>query len=245
MKVIIKSCAPEHVGLGTGTQLALGVAKAVAAACGRSNMDVVDLARAVGRGERSAIGIHGFVHGGFLVDAGKHDSTEVGVLFARREIPDSWRVVVALTADEFAMHGAREAEAFRHLQDETPGSGVGTRLRHIVEDKALPALAARNVNDFGAAIYEFNSLVGDTFAPIQGGRYAGPRVQELVAWVRRQGIPGAGQSSWGPAVFAITGDQDQATDLVQRIRQQFGSAIRDVFVAEAMNHSATIQHFTE
>src|SRR5947209_3789685 len=43
----VERAAPEHVGLGTGTQLALGFAKALAMALGRPDWDSALLARRV------------------------------------------------------------------------------------------------------------------------------------------------------------------------------------------------------
>src|SRR5437867_3065524 len=59
-RIIVESTPPEHVGLGTGTQLGLAVAKTLAIAHGHSDWDAVELARRVGRGARSAVGVHGF-----------------------------------------------------------------------------------------------------------------------------------------------------------------------------------------
>src|SRR5207237_3971720 len=58
----VHSCAPEHVGLGSGTQLALAVARGLNLAWGVRQLDATTLAEAVGRGLRSAVGIHGFEH---------------------------------------------------------------------------------------------------------------------------------------------------------------------------------------
>ena len=66
----VDSCPPEHVGLGTGTQLSLAVAIAIAGAAGKKYIDVPEFANRLGRGQRSALGIHGFLQGGFLVEAG-------------------------------------------------------------------------------------------------------------------------------------------------------------------------------
>ncbi|MFP6770675.1 MAG: DUF447 domain-containing protein, partial [Planctomycetaceae bacterium] len=89
----ISDVIPPHAGLGSGTQLALAVARAVAGLSG-AGFGAVELAAAVGRGERSGIGIHGFEHGGFLVDAGGRPGT-VAALVARADVPDAWRVVLA------------------------------------------------------------------------------------------------------------------------------------------------------
>src|SRR6266852_1372227 len=52
--LVVERAPPEHAGLGTGTQLGLAVARALGSAAGRPDLDAVELARRVGRGERSA-----------------------------------------------------------------------------------------------------------------------------------------------------------------------------------------------
>src|SRR5205823_5114937 len=58
----VEHSAPEHAGLGTGTQLGLAVGRALARAWGL-DLDVFTVARRVGRGLRSAIGVYGFEQG--------------------------------------------------------------------------------------------------------------------------------------------------------------------------------------
>src|SRR5215212_7225850 len=87
--IIIHKAIPSHAGLGSGTQLALAVAKALAELHGIPG-GVIELANAVGRGKRSAIGTWAFDLGGFLVEGGrKPGSTEIAPLLARFEMPES------------------------------------------------------------------------------------------------------------------------------------------------------------
>src|SRR4051812_34296389 len=60
---------PSHAGFGSGTQLALSIARAYACWY-RLDLSTPTLAHWLGRGQRSGIGIHGFDHGGLLVDGG-------------------------------------------------------------------------------------------------------------------------------------------------------------------------------
>ena len=49
-----------HTGLGAGTQLALSVAAGLDALCRLPSLPVEQLGPALGRGQRSAVGLHGF-----------------------------------------------------------------------------------------------------------------------------------------------------------------------------------------
>lgn len=213
-QVLIEQCPEEHTGLGVGTQLALAVAKALAVASDIGGLSAVDLATRVGRGERSAIGVHGFDRGGLLVEAGKRSGEEIAPLLACEPLPTAWRMVL-FRPPAPAWHGDRERSAFASAVAGDPES-----LRSIAESAILPAVRSGDLVSFGEAVHEFNRRAGEPFARAQGGPYASPAVAELIAELRSLGIRGVGQSSWGPTVFAIVPDGDTALSLVLRFRSR-------------------------
>ena len=78
---------PPHAGLGSGTQLALAVARATAELYGLPT-EVTTLARAVDRGRRSAVGTWTFALGGFVVEGGRRPGDEAPApLLARLPMP--------------------------------------------------------------------------------------------------------------------------------------------------------------
>lgn len=241
----IERVMPAHSGLGSGTQLALSVARALAASWGIT-CDLAVLARRVGRGLRSALGTHGFERGGFLVESGKRSAEELAPLVAHQLFPEEWRLVVALPPHHAAgLHEGGEMEAFARLT--TPG-GTGVSpvdktetLCRLVLLGLLPALVERDIEAFGEALYEFNARVGEAFAPVQGGVYASPRIAEIVGFVRGQNVRGVGQSSWGPAVFAVVADADRAEHLAAQLRRRFALPDSAVWTTPACNHGATLQ----
>jgi beta-ribofuranosylaminobenzene 5'-phosphate synthase len=83
----------------------------------------------------------------------------------------------------------------------------------------LPGLAERDLPEFGAALTRLQRLVGEAFAPAQGGVFH-PRAGALVEAMLRLGAAGAGQSSWGPAVYGIVEGEDAGRDLVARIEAE-------------------------
>jgi beta-ribofuranosylaminobenzene 5'-phosphate synthase len=241
LRLRVEEAAPEHAGLGTGTQLGLAVARAVAAAWG-VRADARDLARWSGRGLRSALGVHGFERGGLLVEAGKRSPEALAPLVARTDFPEEWRVVLIAPLAErdgaSGLHGTDEREAFARLAG-TPGGPVRTdALCRLVLLGLLPAIAERDLEAFGEALFEFNQRAGEAFAPVQGGTYAGPKVAAAVAFLRGQGVRGAGQSSWGPTAFAVVGDEERAEDLARRVRDHFRPGPAAVLVTAACNRGA-------
>src|SRR5713226_2920892 len=98
---------PAHVGLGSGTQLALAVARA-AAELSSLPIEPIALAQAVGRGQRSGVGTWTFAYGGFVLEGGRTAGTErVAPLLARLPFPDSWRCVVAVPRGKPGWPGRR------------------------------------------------------------------------------------------------------------------------------------------
>ena len=77
----------EHVGLGVGTQLSLAVARALLRLAGMPDPGPTELATLTGRGARSGIGLHGFHHGGMIVDGGRKREGSVPPLLARAVFP--------------------------------------------------------------------------------------------------------------------------------------------------------------
>lgn len=210
---------PPHAGLGSGTQLALSVARALAELYQRP-ADPVALAQAVGRGKRSAIGTWTFALGGFVLEGGRRPGADqVAPLLSRLSMPARWRAVIVIPDDRPGLSGPAEAEAFRQLPP--PAEAEVERVAHLVLMQLLPALADADLTAFGAALSEVQRITGAWFAAAQGGAFA----QAAAAMIERLGAFGAagvGQSSWGPTVYGLVPHPDAARDLAQRVRAHLG-----------------------
>jgi beta-ribofuranosylaminobenzene 5'-phosphate synthase len=221
-EIHIHRALPPHVGLGSGTQLALAVARALAELHGVAS-DARALARAVGRGKRSAIGTWTFEDGGLVVEGGRRtDRDECGPLIARVPIPPSWRCVVAIPEGPPGISGAGEAEAFARLP--APPEQDVERVAHIVLLSLLPSLADADLEGFGRALTDVQEITGRWFASVQGGTFAPGASAELVHRLKEWGAFGVGQSSWGPAVYAIVDGEVAGRRLADRARDVTGSS---------------------
>jgi beta-ribofuranosylaminobenzene 5'-phosphate synthase len=213
----VRQAIPSHSGLGSGTQLAMAVAQALALLAGDGQVDAVTLARRAGRGKRSAIGIHGFARGGFLVDGGKRSDDEIGRLVARADFPDDWRWLLVAPIDKSGTGLSGQEEI--HVLEQLPRIPLTLteRLCRLALLEMLPAIEARDCDWFGEALYEFGQSVGNYFRPVQGGRYADPRMAALVEWLRAEGVRGVAQTSWGPTIAASCRDASGANALKDRV----------------------------
>jgi beta-ribofuranosylaminobenzene 5'-phosphate synthase len=217
-RIRVVEAIPRHVGLGSGTKLALAVAAAMAALDGRS-LEPAALARAAGRGARSAVGLWTFLLGGLVVEGGVRPGIEQpGPLLARHAMPEHWRCVLVVPDAEPGLSGPAEEEAFGRLH---PDDGNRALVAQLVLTALLPGLADCDVTEFGAALTRIQRLVGDAFAPVQGGPFH-PRAAPLVDALLRHGAAGGGQSSWGPAVYGIVGSEEAGRELARRMEAEVG-----------------------
>jgi beta-ribofuranosylaminobenzene 5'-phosphate synthase len=214
----IVEAIPPHAGLGSGTKLALAVAQALTVLHGRT-VDAPDLAQAVGRAARSAVGTWTFALGGLVVEGGVRRGEErPAPLLAHHPMPEQWRVVLVIPRAEPGLSGVAEEEAFRQL---VPSAERSATIAQLVLTSLLPALVEGEVEEFGAALTRIQQLVGDAFAAVQGGRFH-PRAGALVEALLRHGAAGAGQSSWGPAVYGVAGSEAAGRELARRMEDVVG-----------------------
>lgn len=211
---------PRHAGLGSGTQITLAVARALAELHG-IEADAPGLARAVGRARRSAVGTWTFAGGGLVVEGGRHrDRDDCGPLLARLPFPPSWRCVVAVPAAVPGVSGKDEAAAFDRLP--APSERDVERVAHLVLMALLLGVADADIDAFGAALTQIQEMIGRWFASVQGGTFAPGASQALVRRMHEWGASGVGQSSWGPAVYGIVAGEAVGARLADRVRGALG-----------------------
>lgn len=201
----IKSVIPRHVGLGSGTQLALATAKSL---IGVSDVDIstTELADCLGRGGTSGIGTAAFERGGFILDGG-HSIEEKSQFLpssasdaspppvtSRMEFPN-WNIRI-FQPGGVGKSGTEEESAF---QDETPISlDEIRRISHIIMMKLMPSIAEADFQAFRDAIESLQTL-GWKRLEVEKQ----PQSRQVMKELSEQGVA-AGLSSWGPAVYAIS-----------------------------------------
>lgn len=206
-----------HAGFGTGTQLSLAAASILIRQRTGTWPSATEIAPQLGRGARSAIGIHGFESGGFMIDAGQIGDEMIGELAARTSFPSDWRIVVIRrTAPQAGLSGSAELAAFEQLPPMS--SSLTDRLCRIVLMGVLPALQTLHFEEFANAIAQYGQEVGQYFAPVQGGIYSDPAVRSLPESVRARFV----QSSWGPTVVTFASGVEAAEESRWRLLRELG-----------------------
>ncbi|OPX64137.1 MULTISPECIES: beta-ribofuranosylaminobenzene 5'-phosphate synthase [unclassified Methanoregula] len=225
--ITIRSFYPSHVGLGSGSQLALAVARAIAELHGR-HLPVKELAKIVGRGGTSGIGTAAFEYGGFIVDGGhrfgaggektdfRPSAASRGVspppVIARHDFPADWRILLAIPNVPAGASGGREVDIFR---DNCPVPLDEVRqLSHEILMRMLPGIASRDLDLFGSSI---NAVQALGFKRVEIAHQP-PQVTGLPDILRNAGAAGAGLSSFGPAVYAVG---DTGMTAIEQAAQSF------------------------
>ncbi|MEA2783257.1 MAG: beta-ribofuranosylaminobenzene 5-phosphate synthase [Rhodospirillaceae bacterium] len=218
LRLHVESSIPRHVGLGSGTQLALSVGMA-AAQLFDLDADAGAIAQLLDRGARSSVGIATFAEGGVVLDGGRGAADEPPPVLSRLAFPEEWRILLIFDNDRSGLHGEAEREAFRRLPPFPPEQAA--HLCRLMLMVAMPALAEQDLARFGGAVTELQQIMGDYFAPAQGARFSSPTVTEALAFLHAEGVAGVGQSSWGPTGFSLVGSEAEAKILLARVRERF------------------------
>jgi len=216
VSITVRNYYPSHIGLGSGSQLMLGIAQGIAELYGRSLL-IKDLALLVGRGGTSGIGTAAFEYGGFIVDGGhafgqKGEKSEFrpsaasrGVrpppVIARHDFPSDWRILLAIPDLPSGASGVKESDIFR-TRCPVPVEEV-RMLCHEILMRMLPGIVEKDLDLFGSSVNAIQKLgfkkVELSLQPKQ--------IPELIERLRSAGAACAGMSSFGPTVYAI-GDTD-------------------------------------
>ena len=236
----IVQAPPEHVGLGVGTQISLAIAAAVLRLAGAPSPSTEQLARLTDRGHRSGIGLHGFRHGGFLVNGGRKREGAIPPLLTRLDFPDDWSILVLQPPGRHGLHGHDELLAFAELPP--IAERLTERLCRIVMLDVLPAIVERDLEAFGTALRGAPGPRRGQLRPGEGGVYSSPRAAEMVDELHTTGFKGCGQSSWGPTLYAFSDrPRDEVSHLADRLRRRFGLDDRTAIVTRAADRGASME----
>ena len=218
LNITISSAIPEHVGLGSGTQLSLAIGAALNEFYGLG-LTVRQIAALTDRGLRSGIGIGVFEQGGLVVDGGRGEKTITPPVLVHIDIPEDWRFILVFDRRGQGLHGQQEIQAFKKLPP-FPQSEAA-RLCYLLLMQGLPAAAENDINKFGDAITQLQRSVGEHFSSAQGGIFTSPEVAQAMQWLQQQGAVCIGQTSWGPTGFCAIDGSKLAESIAEQARLTF------------------------
>lgn len=228
---------PAHVGLGSGTQMALAVGAGLNALY-ELNLSVREIAAVMDRGLRSGIGIGVFENGSLVVDGGRGENTVTPPMLARFEIPQNWRFILVFDKRGQGLHGSQEIEAFKNLPPFPRAEAE--KLSYLLLMQALPAIAEKDLGRFGDVITHLQATVGKHFAPAQGGIFTSETVAQAMSFLAGQGAVAIGQTSWGPTGFCLVENDEIAVHLIQKAQTFFANTPLEFKIVTARNHGGEV-----
>ena len=234
LAVVIETAIPEHVGLGSGTQMSLAIGSALNAYYGLG-LTVRDIASVMDRGLRSGIGIGVFEQGGLVVDGGRGDKTITPPVLVHMDIPDTWRFILVFDQRGQGLHGQQEIQAFKELPPFPRQEAE--RLCYLLLMQGLPAVAENDLIKFGDVITRLQRSVGEHFASAQGGVFTSPEVADAMHWLAQQGAVAIGQTSWGPTGFCALDGIALAEAITLEAREKFAHVANLSFMTASARNS--------
>jgi beta-RFAP synthase len=230
---------PSHVGLGSGTQLSIAVAVALAKVLA-VKASVPELAVEMGRAKRTSVVTSIFQWGGFVVDGGKNLKTQTyPPLLYRQTFPNEWRFVVAVPNQHQGLSNSEENHAFDKLT--VMPSCDAAQICRLIMLKLLPAIAEHDIDNFGDALTKIQVITGKHFAQAQGGTYSSQAAEECIEFMKKIKTYGVGQSSWGPALYAVV-KHEEAKQTLAKVKAYLKEGLGgEAFIAKANNRGATIK----
>ncbi len=247
-RISVRSCYRTHVGLGSGTQLAVAVGKAICELYGHK-ASVREIASAVNRGGTSGIGVAAFEMGGFIIDGGhtfgpgkekcdfRPSSASSGVrpppVIARHDFPEDWQILLAVPNIEKGAYGQREIDIFREYCP-VPLAEV-QELCYQIMVRMMPSVIEGDLDTFGNAVNRIQQL-GFKRVEVE---LQHPLVRRLMSEMVAAGAACAGLSSFGPTVYAIT--DSNIRDIESAAREVMGEIGGELVITRSRNQGARIR----
>jgi len=209
----VDAAYPPHSGLGSGTQLSLAVAKLITQLNGHE-LHARELAKIVGRGGTSGIGVESFENGGFIIDGGHSDKSSFlpssaskaspPPIIARYNFPEDWKIILTIPDVERGVSGSKEIDAF---QNHCPIKLEEVeKLSHLILMKLMPAVVESDLDAFGSAI---NIIQNTGFKKVEN-KLQNSQIKSIMEDLRNSGAAGVGMSSFGPTIYSVTDTNEKA-----------------------------------
>jgi len=220
---------PLHIGLGGTTQLCMSIATGVWVIEYHEKPDYLFIARIIGRGGTSGIGVHGFALGGFIIDGGHlkdlekkdflpsdYSTSPPPPLLIREEIPYTWRfILIRPRSLSKRFFGSRELEVFRK---NTPlNLNEVYEVSYHVFMGLLNSIKRRDVDRFRRHLRRIQDI---GFKSIEW-RIQSSDIKRIAEYLDNIGL-GYGLSSMGPTLFIpINEDEEKVINLLKDFERDY------------------------
>jgi len=252
IKIEILEAIPRHVGLGSTTQTMLATGYAISKLF-NLRYSVEEIAVLLGRGRDSGIGIATFKYGGFIVDSGRvlsetsfvtppRDTLDIPQIIFRSKLPRNWYFLV-FTPRGIKGFDEKSERVAMDMPREIP-KDIQFELYKLLILYIIPAVVRRDVDIFGKALTKLQFIVGEYFSRYQGGVFCCKESEYIVNSMLRNGVYGAGQSSWGPTVYGVVEGYSKARRVLAKTLAEIQSKGLDVvyYIVRARNKGVLLKY---
>ncbi|MFZ8791227.1 MAG: beta-ribofuranosylaminobenzene 5'-phosphate synthase family protein [Thermosphaera aggregans] len=230
-EVEIRKTIPKHVGLGSTTQLLLSVAKGLLAA-NDIPFNIEEVSSVLNIGRVSGIGKYAFQHGGFIVDSGVKGK-DSATLYMRLRFPEDWRFIIVIPEGR-GLSDEEEKRVFEAVKN-IPESLIHEASYHLFVE-LIPSIIEEDVEGFSEGLEKLQLVVGKMFSKHQGGVFS-KHSEKVVDILKKLGVRGVGQSSWGPAVYGLIPPGENPYEIRNLVSSMVGG---DVLIVEPDNSGALL-----
>jgi beta-ribofuranosylaminobenzene 5'-phosphate synthase len=222
IEIHVKETIPKHLGMGSQTALALSIGRAIAELY-KLNLDLEEIALALGRSDIVALGLNSFKAGGFIVDGGyriRDKGRMIPPLLFRHPIPEDWLFIVCIPSKPIPGVLKIKAEEDRILEQLKPmPDNMSDRLSRLVLMQIMPSILEHDIESFGRHLTAFNRRLGGFWGGHQEGLYCHPIVERGVKLMLDSGAYGACQTCWGPTFYGLVDDEGTAKNIVGKLHK--------------------------
>ena len=233
--ISVEESSPQHIGLGSGTQLALSIGTAISY-LSNINLNIEEVAKMLNRGLRSNVGLINFKYGGFLIDLKIKNKfyTNIDKVF----FPEEWKIILIKDSSQ-GLHGKNEMEAFKKIKNLKKNN---INLTSLVLLEIYPSLIEKNFDKFSKAITKLQNEMSKKFETFQGGKFSSIAVGNALNFLKKKNIKGYGQTSWGPSGFAFFPNIEKAKKMQKKLIKRFSSCKNlEFIICSGKNSGADIQ----
>ena len=209
----IEKVTPQHIGLGSGTQIALAIGTGISK-LKSLNLNTIEIAKIMGRGNRSLIGTKSFINGGFIID---NKNTKEEDSFSKIKFPKEWKILL-IQNESKGLFGLKEKESFKKLfKSKKKNKSINNKIITNIYN----SLTKKDFNTLSKSITKVQNYMGNFFYSEQGGKYSNKIISKIITSLKKEKILGYGQTSWGPTGFAFFDSYKKAKKIKFKLEKKF------------------------
>ena len=227
-KIEILKTIPQHIGLGSGTQLTLAIGSLISE-FNNLNLNPKNISSIFGRGLRSGIGIQSFKSGGFIVDCGKQRrSNSIPPVFFNSKWPREWKIILIFDNSKVGVSGKNETQEFKKIAMTHPKICKENCKALLMQ--ILPGLMEKNFYFFTKGLQTIQENMSKVFYSNKK-KYTSQKIEKIFKFLIKKKITGFGQTSWGPTGFIFCENKKKRNELFSELEHFIKlNNIQDVFL---------------